>query len=434
MSPWVAVVRGPAVLSEGAQVFALLSPVCPRASAFCPCVFTTWEISGVERSKSRNARDGGFGRSKAERGVSGSEKSVSAVDMQPSSWVYRGTTHIPPSQLQGLAPRCPGVGSAGSTATHKEVFWVIWSTTGCRFKALLRPACFLLPRALSRPGWAQSELRSISLGLHGWSPEKKQSAQCPWSPALSLASWPRNPPPIPSNTPPPLGVPHSAPSPADSCVFRGGCECTELSAQGQAELLSHTQPAISKQICLGMRRLRRLLEEEASTQPTQPPPWPPQELGRCRAWVEARLPLKWEVMIRRGPGQQRVIDGESTGSRPTSEAGGRRRSPGTLCGQRRLPRHLLPHPQPGPRCLVIRCSARRERWLWWEYPGWATRKRGRSGPGQCGQRPGAWPGVSVDSSSESHHMPHPSSDDIKKAARCHKRSSLCGYRTGEPTS
>ena len=149
------------------------------------------------------------------------------------------------------------------------------------------------------------------------------------------------------------------------------------------------------------------------TQPTQPPPWPPQELGRCRAWVEARLPLKWEVMIRQGPGQQRVIDGESTGSRPTSEAGGKE-GPGTLCGQTRLPRHLLPHPQPGPRCLVIRCSARRERWLWWAYPGWATRKRGRSGPGQCGQRPGAWPGVSVDSSSESHHMPHPSSDDIKK--------------------
>ena len=36
------------------------------------------------------------------------------------------------------------------------------------------------------------------------------------------------------------GAPHSAPSPADSCVFRGGCECTELSAQGQAELLSRT--------------------------------------------------------------------------------------------------------------------------------------------------------------------------------------------------
>ena len=101
------------------------------------------------------------------------------------------------------------------------------------------------------------------------------------------------------------------------------------------------------------------------------------------------MPLKWEVMIRQGPGQQRVIDGESTGSHPTSEAGGKE-GPGTLCGQRRLPRHLLPHPQPGPRCLVIRCSARRERWLWWAYPGWATRKRGRSGPGQCGQRPEPW--------------------------------------------
>lgn len=33
--------------------------------------------------------------------------------------------------------------------------------------------------------------------------------------------------------------------------------------------------------------------------------------------------------------------------------------------------------------------------------------RGRPGPGQCGQRPGAGPGVSADSGSESHHMPHP---------------------------
>lgn len=48
------------------------------------------------------------------------------------------------------------------------------------------------------------------------------------------------------------------------------------------------------------------------------------------------------------------------------------------------------------------------------YPGWATRNRGRSGLGQCGRRPGAWPGVSVDSSSESHRMLHRPSDDIKK--------------------
>lgn len=52
--------------------------------------------------------------------------------------------------------------------------------------------------------------------------------------------------------------------------------------------------------------------------------------------------------------QQRVIDGESTGSRRTSEAGGKE-GPGTLCGQTRLPRHPLPYPQPGPGCLVIRC-------------------------------------------------------------------------------
>ena len=90
MSPWVAVVRGPAVLSEGAQVFALLVTCLSQGECILPCVFTMREISGVERNQNLNARDGGFGRSKAERGQWFREKSVSAVDMQPSSWVYRG--------------------------------------------------------------------------------------------------------------------------------------------------------------------------------------------------------------------------------------------------------------------------------------------------------------------------------------------------------
>lgn len=143
MSPWVAVVRGPAVLSEGAQVFALLVTCLSQGECILPCVFTMREISGVERDQNLNARDGGFGRSKAERGQWFREKSVSAVDMQPSSWVCRGTTHVPPSQLQGLAPAAPGVGSAGSTATHKEVLGDV-STTSCRFQSTSQ-TCLLSP-------------------------------------------------------------------------------------------------------------------------------------------------------------------------------------------------------------------------------------------------------------------------------------------------
>lgn len=94
------------------------------------------------------------------------------------------------------------------------------------------------------------------------------------------------------------------------------------------------------------------------TQPTRPPPWLPQELGCFGAWVEARLSLKWEVIIRQGLGSSSVIDRESTGSSRTSEAGGRG-GPSVFCGWARLPRHPLPCPQPGPRCLEVRgCEPR----------------------------------------------------------------------------
>ena len=142
MSPWVAVVRGPAALSEGAQVFALLVTCLSQGECILPCVFTMWEIFGVERDQNLNARDGAFGRSKVERGQWFREKSVSAVDMQPSSWVYRGTTHVPQSQLQGLAPTASGVGSAGSTA-HNEVLGDV-STMGCRFQSASQ-TCLLSP-------------------------------------------------------------------------------------------------------------------------------------------------------------------------------------------------------------------------------------------------------------------------------------------------
>lgn len=150
----------------------------------------------------------------------------------------QGPTHVPPSQLQGLAPTASGVGTAGSTA-HREVLGDV-STMGCRFLSASQTCCYLLPHALSRPGWAQSELRSISLGLQGWSSERKQGAQCPWSPALSLAG-PATPSHPFKHAAATRGAPHSAPGSADSCVFQGGCECTELLAQGQAELLSRTR-------------------------------------------------------------------------------------------------------------------------------------------------------------------------------------------------
>ena len=156
-------------------------------------------------------------------------------------------------------------------------------------------------------------------------------------------------------------------------------------------------------------------------QPTRPPPWLPQELGCFGAWVEARLSLKWEVIIRQGLGSSSVIDRVSTGSSRTSEAGGKG-GPSVFCGWTRLPRHPLPCPQPGPGCLEVRgCEARREQGLRWGTQGglpgteagqdWASVDRGR-GPGQTE--------VSVDSSSASHHMCHPSSDDIKETARCQK--------------
>ena len=66
-----------------------------------------------------------------------------------------------------------------------------------------------------------------------------------------------------------------------------------------------------------------------------------------------------------------------------------------------------PAPSLGPRRLEVRgCGVRRAEGCW-EDPGWATRNRGMPGLGQCRQRPGARPEVNVDSSSESHHVPHP---------------------------
>lgn len=125
------------------QVFALLVTCLSQGECILPCVFTTWEIFIVERDQNLNARDGAFGRSKVERGEWFREKSVSTADMQPSSWAYSGTTHGPPSQLQGLAPTAHGVGSAGSTAAHKEVLGDV-STMGCRFQSPSQ-ACLLSP-------------------------------------------------------------------------------------------------------------------------------------------------------------------------------------------------------------------------------------------------------------------------------------------------
>ena len=84
-------------------------------------------------------------------------------------------------------------------------FWVIGVPWAADSKALLRLACFLLPCALSRPGWAQAELRSISRGLSGWSPERSRVLSAH---GVHLFLWlAPQPPPIPSNPPPPLGVP-----------------------------------------------------------------------------------------------------------------------------------------------------------------------------------------------------------------------------------
>ena len=138
------------------------------------------------------------------RGVSGSGRSqcpLRTCSLLPGCTAGPHTAHC---QLQGLAPTAHGAGSAGSAATRKEVL-VIGVPWAADSKALLRLACFLLPCALSRPGWAQAELRSISRGLSGWSPERSRVLSAH---GVHLFLWlARQPPPIPSNPPPPLGVP-----------------------------------------------------------------------------------------------------------------------------------------------------------------------------------------------------------------------------------
>lgn len=108
-------------------------------------------------------------------------------------------------------------------------FWVIGVPWAADSKALLRLACFLLPCALSRPGWAQAELRSISLGLSGWSPERSRVLSAH---GIHLFLWlARKPPPIPSNPPPPLGVPLTQlPGPAPGCQTLV-CSKEDVSAQ-----------------------------------------------------------------------------------------------------------------------------------------------------------------------------------------------------------
>lgn len=65
---------------------------------------------------------------------------MSAVDMDPPSWVHRGPTHTQIWHLRGLAPT--GVGSTGSTSSRRAFWWCERSP---------RLACSLLPWALTTP-------------------------------------------------------------------------------------------------------------------------------------------------------------------------------------------------------------------------------------------------------------------------------------------
>lgn len=180
----------------------------------------------------------------------------------------------------------------------------------------LNPACFLLPCALTRLGWGQSPL-GLTGGAQRGSKGSVHSAN-----RTQLFGCPHNPPSIPQ-TGCPLGwsLPQPLAQPGSRQTLCSKEDVSTPSSQPRARLsCAHTRsPVISEQICLGMRRLEAAGGGKL-TQPTQPPPWPPQELGRCRAWVEARLPLKWEVMIRQGLGSSSMIDGESTGRSRSSEA------------------------------------------------------------------------------------------------------------------
>lgn len=74
----------------------------------------------------------------------------------------------------------------------------------------------------------------------------------------------------------------------------------ELSVQGQAELPSHTQPCDFQVDLSGDEKISGCWGREAHG-PRSPLP------GRLRNWAAAwrgwkQLPLKWEVMIRQGPG------------------------------------------------------------------------------------------------------------------------------------
>lgn len=105
-SPCCPVMRSPGLCSHGHLSV-------PGKVHLALCLYNVGN-SGVERDQNLNAREGAFGRGKFERGQLFRERSVSTVDMQPPSWVHRGTTHTPTSHLQCLATTAHGVGSSGS--------------------------------------------------------------------------------------------------------------------------------------------------------------------------------------------------------------------------------------------------------------------------------------------------------------------------------